>query len=84
MSITKESELIGMQKVSEAVAHTLKEMKKFVKPGITTKELDDFGAEILKGFGQNQLPTLPISFLVVLASALIMNFVTEFLQKIQF
>jgi methionyl aminopeptidase len=29
MSITKESELLGMKKVSEAVALTLKEMRKF-------------------------------------------------------
>jgi methionyl aminopeptidase len=42
MSITKESELIGMKKVSEAVAYTLKEMRNFARPGITTKELDKF------------------------------------------
>ena len=29
MSITRESELIGMQKASEAVAHTLKEMRNY-------------------------------------------------------
>ena len=51
MSITHESELIGMQKVSEAVAFTLKEMCGFAKPGMTTKEVDDFGAAVLKSFG---------------------------------
>lgn len=56
MSITKESELIGMKKVSDVVAYTLKEMKNFVKPGITTKELDDFGAAILKNFGAKSAP----------------------------
>lgn len=56
MSITNETELIGMKKVSEAVAYTLKEMKKFARPGISTKELDDFGAGILKGFGANSAP----------------------------
>jgi len=56
MSITNESELIGMKKVSDAVAYTLKEMKNFARPGITTKELDDFGASILKGFGANSAP----------------------------
>lgn len=40
MSITKESELIGMKKVSDVVAYTLKEMKNHVKAGMTTKELD--------------------------------------------
>jgi len=62
MSITKEYELIGMQKVSEAVAYTLKEMKKFVKPGITTKELDDFGAAILNKFGAKSAPFLTYQF----------------------
>ncbi len=42
MSITTESELIGMQKASEAVAYALKEMRSFAKVGMTTKELDDF------------------------------------------
>jgi methionyl aminopeptidase len=50
MSITKEFELIGMQKASEAVAFTLKEMTKFAQPGITTKELDEYGAKILANF----------------------------------
>lgn len=56
MSITKESELIGMKNVSDVVAYTLKEMKAFVKPGITTKELDDFGAAILKSYLAKSAP----------------------------
>lgn len=56
MSITQESELIAMKKVSEVVAYTLKEMKKYARPGISTKQLDDFGAEILKDFGANSAP----------------------------
>ncbi len=47
MSITKETELIGMQKASEAVAHTLKEMINYAQPGMTTKQVDDYGAKIL-------------------------------------
>ena len=38
MSITQEFELVGMQKASEAVAYTLKEMTKYAQPGMTTKE----------------------------------------------
>ncbi|MBX2927773.1 MAG: type I methionyl aminopeptidase [Saprospiraceae bacterium] len=56
MSITKESELIGMKKVSDVVAYTLKEMKNFARPGMTTKELDNFGAGILKDFGAKSAP----------------------------
>lgn len=62
MSITKESELIGMKKVSDVVAYTLKEMKNYVKPGMTTKELDDFGASILKDFGANSAPFMTYRF----------------------
>ncbi len=50
MSITKEEELVGMQAASEAVAVTLREMVNYAKPGMTTKELDDFGGQILKNF----------------------------------
>lgn len=56
MSITKEEELAGMLKASEAVAYTLKQMINFAKAGITTKALDDFGAAILKQFGANSAP----------------------------
>lgn len=62
MTITKESELIGMQKASEAVAYALKEMTKFAQPGITTKELDEYGAKILSGFGANSAPYLTYGF----------------------
>ncbi len=62
MSITTELELIGMKKVSEAVAYTLKEMKNFAKIGMTTKELDDFGGNILKDFGANSAPFMTYKF----------------------
>lgn len=62
MSITKESELIGMQKASEAVAYTLKEMTKYACVGMTTKELDDYGAKILSGFGARSAPFLTYGF----------------------
>lgn len=62
MSITRESELIGMQKASEAVAHTLKEMRNYAKPGMSTKELDEYGAKILAGFGAKSAPYLTYGF----------------------
>ena len=62
MSITKESELTGMRKASEAVACTLKEMKNYARPGMTTKQLDDFGATILKDFGARSAPFLTYQF----------------------
>ena len=62
MSITKESELISMQKVSDVVAHTLKEMRNYAKPGMTTKDLDGFGESILKDFGANSAPFMTYKF----------------------
>ncbi|GAA4444361.1 type I methionyl aminopeptidase [Pontibacter saemangeumensis] len=62
MSISKETELIGMQKASEAVAHTLKEMRDFAQPGMTTKELDNFGGQILKDLGAKSAPYITYQF----------------------
>lgn len=62
MSITTEAELTGMEKASEAVAYTLKEMRKYAQPGMSTKQLDDFGATILKDFGANSAPYLTYGF----------------------
>jgi len=62
MSITTEAELAGMKKASEAVALTLKEMKKFAKPGMSTKELDDYGGKILNDLGAKSAPYLTYGF----------------------
>jgi methionyl aminopeptidase len=62
MSITKEYELIGMKKVSEAVATTLKKMREHAKPGMTTKELDEYGGQILAEMGAKSAPRLTYGF----------------------
>jgi len=62
MSITNEHELAGMQKAGEAVAFTLKEMIKYAQPGMTTKEIDEFGGKILSGFGARSAPYLTYGF----------------------
>jgi methionyl aminopeptidase len=62
MSITKEEELIGMQKASEAVAYTLKEMRDYARPGMTTKQLDNYGAAILANFGARSAPSVAYRF----------------------
>ena len=62
MSITREEDLIGMQKASEAVAYTLKEMRNYAQPGMTTKQLDNYGAAMLSDFGANSAPFLTYRF----------------------
>ena len=56
MSITTESELVGMKKISEVVAITLKRMREYAKVGMSTKELDEYGGSILKSYGAKSAP----------------------------
>lgn len=62
MSITTEEELQGMKKISKAVAYTLKEMSNYARPGMTTKELDNYGATILNDLGAKSAPYLTYKF----------------------
>lgn len=62
MSITNETELEGMKKVSEAVALTLKEMRAYAQPGISTKQLDNYGGQILNDLGAKSAPFLTYGF----------------------
>ncbi|MGI8634652.1 MAG: M24 family metallopeptidase, partial [Segetibacter sp.] len=51
-----------MKKVSHAVAVALKEMREYATPGMTTKQLDDFGGQILKQLGANSAPKVTYNF----------------------
>lgn len=62
MSISNEAELTGMQKASEAVANTLKKMTEYARPGMSTKELDEYGAKILAEYGAKSAPYLTYGF----------------------
>ena len=62
MSITTQAELDGMRRVSEAVAIALKKMRNYAKPGMTAREVDEFGGEILKSFGAKSAPRLTYGF----------------------
>ena len=56
MSITEKYELEGMKAVSEVVGITLKKMHDYTAIGMSTKDLDNYGAEILKSYGANSAP----------------------------
>lgn len=56
MSINEESELLGMKKVSSVVAETLRLMVEYTKVGMSTKEIDEYGASILAKHGAKSAP----------------------------
>lgn len=62
MSITRESELTGIKRISEAVAITLKQMRNYSKPGMSSKQLDDFGGQILNDLGAKSAPRSTYGF----------------------
>lgn len=62
MSITNNEELEGMKAISHAVAETLKAMREYAKPGISTKELDEYGGSLLAQMGAKSAPYLTYNF----------------------
>ncbi len=62
MSISKTVELQALKRVSDVVALTLREMREYARPGMTTKQLDDFGGELLSRFGAKSAPVITYGF----------------------
>jgi len=62
MSISSAAELEGIQKISNAVATTLKQMREYAKPGMSARELDEFGGKILNELGAKSAPKLTYGF----------------------
>jgi methionyl aminopeptidase len=56
MSIESDHDLLGIQQASEAVANTLKQMQTYAHPGMSTKELDEYGGKLLKQYGAKSAP----------------------------
>ncbi|TGK36029.1 type I methionyl aminopeptidase [Leptospira gomenensis] len=62
MSIETEKDLVGLKKIGRIVGLVLKEMKAFAKPGMSTKELDDFGFHLLAKYGAKSAPKITYNF----------------------
>lgn len=62
MKIKNEKELLGMKEISNIVAEVLFQMKNYAKPGISTKDLDNYGGKLLKKMGAVSAPKKVYNF----------------------
>lgn len=62
MSINGPEELAGMRAAGAVVCLMLSAMKSAVRPGITTAELDEVGAGVMRQHGARSAPTLVYGF----------------------
>jgi len=62
MSITSKAELSGMQRISAVVGTTLRRMREYARPGMSTKQLDDYGRDILMQSGAKSAPKVTYGF----------------------
>jgi methionyl aminopeptidase len=62
MSINGPEELAGMRAAGTVVCLMLSAMKSAVRPGITTAELDEVGAAVMRQHGARSAPTLVYGF----------------------
>ncbi|SNC77689.1 methionine aminopeptidase, type I [Hymenobacter gelipurpurascens] len=62
MSITSQADLTGLQLISQAVGTTLRHMREYAQPGMTTKQVDDYGGRMLAALGAKSAPRLTYGF----------------------
>lgn len=56
MVVKTEEELQGIKNVSEAVALTLQKMKAYTQIGMSTKNIDEYGRQLLEALGAKSAP----------------------------
>ncbi len=56
MVVKTEEELQGMKRVSEAVALTLRKMSDYTEIGMSTKDIDEYGRQLLESLGAKSAP----------------------------
>ncbi len=62
MTVQNDQDLEGIRRVGAVVAKTLSTMATAVTPGITTQELDDIGAAVMRSAGARSAPQLVYGF----------------------
>lgn len=62
MSIESEKDLAGLRAAGSVVAEALEAMSTAVRPGVTTRELDEVGAAVFARYGARSAPQLAYDF----------------------
>lgn len=62
MTVDSDQDIKGLKRIGRIVALVLQEMKKHVRPGISTRELDEIGAQFLQQYGARSAPVLVYGF----------------------
>lgn len=62
MTIGNEQDLDGIRRAGRVVADVLAAMREAVTPGITTRELDEIGAQVMRAAGARSAPKLVYGF----------------------
>jgi methionyl aminopeptidase len=62
MVLETDKDWAGMKAAAEAVAITLKKMQAYAKIGMSTLELDEYGGQLLEGFGAKSAPKYEYDF----------------------
>lgn len=62
MTVTTAKELEMLRRIGRIVSLTLREMRQAVKPGVSTAELDEIGAALLKHHGATSAPIATYNF----------------------
>lgn len=62
MTIGSQNDIDGLKKIGKIVALTISEMKRRARAGMTTKELDEIGGQILKRHGAVSAPKKTYNF----------------------
>ena len=62
MIVTNQKEIDGLRRIGSIVGQTLQQMMEQAQPGMTTKELDEIGGQILKKHGAESAPKTVYDF----------------------
>jgi methionyl aminopeptidase len=62
MTITKQDELDGLREAGRVVANTMHAMARAMEPGMTTRELDEIGRDLLEREGAVSAPQVTYGF----------------------